>query len=98
VSVVSIEGGRGPRPVRRGANIGFEVGLVLAGCCSTAAADTTCGTEACVTWSDARFGAAIGALIPGRRTLLYAAPASSWLALAPIAGHGRRGAAVRVAF
>jgi hypothetical protein len=71
---------------------------VLAGCCSTAAADTTCGTEACVTWSDARFGAAIGALIPGRRTLLYAAPASSWLALAPIAGHGRRGAAVRVAF
>jgi len=31
-------------------------------------------------------------------TLLYAAPASSSVALAPLAGHGRRGAAVRMAF
>ena len=75
-----------------------------------AAADTTCAPEECVTWSDALFGAfffpavgtgigaTIGALIPGKRALLYAAPASSSVAFAPIAGHGRRGAELRVAF
>lgn len=48
----------------------------------------------------AGIGAGIGALIPGKRTLLYAAPVSNWasLGLAPDAGRGRRGVAVRVAF
>jgi hypothetical protein len=109
-AIASIEGRRSSRPIRRGANIGNKVGLLLAGLYSAAAADTTCAPEECVTWSDALFGAfffpavgtgigaTIGALIPGKRALLYAAPASSAAAFAPIAGHGRRGAAVRVAF
>jgi hypothetical protein len=114
-SVVSIEGGRMPRPVKRGARIGFRVGMFLSACSWAAAAEyaadpASCAPDECVRWSDALFGtlffpavgagigAGIGALIPGKRTLLYAAPGSSPVALAPIAGHGRRGVAVRVAF
>ena len=46
----------------------------------------------------AAIGAAVGALVPGKPTLFYSSAGSAGVALAPIAGHGRRGAAVRVAF
>jgi len=114
-AVVSIEGGRMPRPIKRGAGIGFRVGMLLSACYWAAAAEyaadpASCTPDECVRWSDALFGtlffpaagagvgAAVGALIPGKRTLLYAPWASSPVALAPISGHGRRGAEVRVAF
>jgi hypothetical protein len=110
LEVVSIEGDRGPRPFRRGARVGIKVGLFLAGLYSAAAADTDCLPEECVNWSDALagafilpamgagVGAAIGVLIPGKRTLLYSAGAPGPLTVVPIASRGRRGGAVRVAF
>jgi hypothetical protein len=110
LEVESIEGDRGPRPFRRGARIGIEVGLLLAGLYSAAAVDADCLREECVSWSDALagafilpamgagIGAALGALIPGKRTLLYSAGAPRSLTVLPVASRGRRGAAVRVAF
>lgn len=110
LEVASIEGERRPRPFRRGARIGIEVRLVLAGLYSAAAADTDCAPDECVSGSDALTGAfifpamgagiraGIGAIIPGKRPLLNRAGAPGSLTVAPITGQGRRGAAVRVAF
>ena len=66
--------------------------------------------EDCITGSDvlyaafalpalgAAVGAGLGALAPGQRTLVYKAGADAALGIAPIAGKGRRGIALRVAF
>ena len=68
--------------------------------------------ESCVTGSDvlaaaialpalgAAIGAGLGALMPGTRTrtLVYQAGADVRLGFAPVAGKGRRGAALRVTF
>jgi hypothetical protein len=43
-------------------------------------------------------GAGMGALIPGKRRLIYSAGAPGAPAIAPIAGKVRRGAAVHVGF
>jgi hypothetical protein len=96
-SIVSIEGRRGPRRVWDGAEAGFSIGAFFVGLALAANGEVSPDLLVLPVFC-AGIGAGIGAVIPGKRTLLYAVPTSSSVALAPIAGHGRRGAAVRVAF
>ena len=114
VAVDTIETGRRGRRVKAGAGAGFTVGVVLglAGVVGWAwqPHDGPCTSDDCLTGSDALFGmiffpaagaaigAAAGLLFPGERRVLYARAAPHPVALAPMAGRGRRGLQLRVAF
>jgi len=111
--VVAIEG-RNRRSVMRDAGTGAGVGLGLALVLLIAAGpqDSPCstpeecnsrgtgvyGTALALPVVGAGIGAAVGALVPGKPTLFYSSEGSARVSLAPIAGHGRRGAVLRVAF
>ena len=111
--VVAIEG-QNRRSVMRDAGTGAGVGLGLALLLLIAAGpqDSPCstpeecnsrgtgvyGTALALPVVGAGIGAAVGALVPGRRTLFYSSEGPARVFLEPIAGHGRRGALVRVAF
>ena len=111
--VVTIEG-QNRRSVKRAAGRGAGAGLMLAlllvigagpqdSACSTpeecnSRGTGVYGTALALPVVGAGIGAAVGALIPDKPTLYYSRGGSAGVALAPIAGHGRRGAAVRVAF
>jgi hypothetical protein len=112
-TIATIEG-QNRRSVMRAAGRGAGAGLMLALLLLIAAGpqDSLCstpeecnsrgkdvyGTALALPVVGAGIGAAVGALIPGKPTLFYSRPGPAGVALAPIAGHGRRGAAVRVAF
>lgn len=111
--VVAIEG-QSRRSVMRDAGTGAGVGLGLALMLLIAAGpqDSPCstpeecnsrgtgvyGTALALPVVGAGIGAAVGALVPDKPTLFYSNDGPARVSLAPIAGHGRRGAAVRVAF
>lgn len=113
-AVVSLEGSRGSRPVKRGARIGATIGIWMALLAAYAAFEQSvspepCVPDECVTWSDAGamalllpamgagIGAAVGLMVPGKRTLIYHAGPPAALPGGP-AAVARRGAAVRVSF
>jgi hypothetical protein len=110
--VASIEERRGRRRVREGAAGGAGLGVLFAvvfagGAMSTEFCDCDNGTArenallgALVAPAiGAGIGAGIGLMVPGRRALVYSRPGGpAGVSLAPIAGRGRRGIAVRVAF
>ena len=110
--VASIEERRGRRRVREGFAGGATVGIFLAvtmagGAMSTEFCDCDNGTArenallgALVAPAiGAGIGAGIGLMVPGRRAVVYReAVGPAGVSLAPIAGRGRRGIAVRVAF
>jgi len=112
VDVASIEERRGRSPVGKGAAGGAAIGIMLAvvmagSAMSTEYCDCDSGTArenallgALVAPAiGAGIGAGIGLVVPGRRALIYSQPAGlAGVSLAPIAGRGRRGVAVRVAF
>jgi len=111
--VVAIEGPNG-RSVMRDAGTGAGVGLGLAlmlligagpqdSACSTPEECNSRGkgvylTALALPAVGAGIGALVGALVPAKPTLFYSRPGSAGVALAPIAGRGRRGVTVRVAF
>jgi hypothetical protein len=96
-AVASIDGRRGSRPIWKGAEAGAAVGISL--WALGLALNGEVSTEALtLPVFGAAIGAAIGAFIPGKRALLYAAGPDIALGVVPTAGQGRRGAAVRVAF
>ena len=111
--VVAIEG-QNRRSVMRDAGTGAGVGLGLALLLLIAAGpqDSPCstpeecnsrgtgvyGTALALPVVGAGIGAAVGALVPGKPTLFYSSEGPARVFLEPIAGHGRRGALVRVAF
>jgi len=113
-AVVSLEGSRGGRPVRRGARIGATIGIWMAAIAAYAALEQSvssepCAPDECVTWSDAgamalvlpAMGAGIGAgvgLMVPGKRTLIY---SAGAPAAPAGGHAtamRRVAAVRVTF
>ena len=110
--VTSIEERRERRPVGKGAAVGATVGILFAvmfagSAMSTEFCDCDNGTArenallgALVAPAvGAGIGAGIGLMVPGRRAVLYRQPAGpAGVSLAPIAGRGRRGVAVRVVF
>jgi small nuclear ribonucleoprotein (snRNP)-like protein len=110
--VASIEDRRGRRRVREGLAVGATVGIFLAvtmagGAMSTEFCDCDNGTAAenallgalVAPAIGAGIGAGIGLMVPGRRAVIYRQPVGpAGVSLAPIAGRGRRGVAVRVAF
>jgi hypothetical protein len=114
MTVESIETGRRGRRVKAGAGAGFTIGVVLglAGVVGWAwqPHDGPCTSDDCLTASDALFGmlffpaagaaigAGVGLFVPGERRVLYARGAPYPVAIAPIAGQGRRGLQLRVAF
>jgi len=111
--VVAIEGPNG-RSVMRDAGTGAGVGLGLALMLLIGAGpqDSACstpeecnnrgkgvyGTALALPAVGAGIGALVGALVPGKPTVFYSRYGSAGVALAPIAGRGRRGVAMRVAF
>ncbi len=111
--VVAVEG-RNRRSVRRDAGTGAGVGLGLAlmliigagpqdSACSTpeecdSRGKAVYGTALALPAVGAGIGALVGALVPGKPTVFYSRPGSTGVALAPIAGRGRRGVAMRVVF
>jgi hypothetical protein len=72
--------------------------------------DGPCTSDDCLTGSDALFavlffpaagtavGAGVGLMVPGGRRVLYTRSGYGAVTIAPLAGHGRRGAELRVAF
>jgi hypothetical protein len=110
--VASIEDRRGRRRVGKGAAVGATVGIFFAvmmagSAMSTEFCDCDNGTAAenallgalVAPAIGAGVGAGIGLMVPGRRAVLYRQPVGSpGVSLAPIAGRGRRGVAVRVVF
>ena len=111
--VVAIEGRNGRSVMRdagTGAGVGLGLGLFLliaAGpqdsACSTPDECKNRGTDVYLTAlalpvAGAAIGALFGALVPGKPTLFYSRPGFAAVSLAPVAGHGRRGAAMRVVF
>jgi hypothetical protein len=109
--VESIFGERGRPPVWKSAKIGFWSGVVLAALAALGSAiEEDCAPDECMTGRDvaiafaalpatgAGIGAGVGLLLPGRRTLIYRAGPPASISLAPVAGRGQRGLAVRIAF
>lgn len=113
-AVVSLEGSRGGRPIRRGARIGATVGIWIAVIAAYAAFEQSvssepCVPDECITWGDAgamalvlpAMGAGIGA---GVGLVIPGKRTLIYSASAPAALAGgpaavaRRGAAVRVSF
>ena len=113
-AVVSLEGSRGSRPVKRGARIGAMIGIWMAVIAAYAAFEQSvssepCAPDECVTWSDAgamalvlpAMGAGIGA---GVGLMVPGKRTLIYSAGAPAAAAGghaaamRRVAAVRVTF
>jgi hypothetical protein len=103
--VKSIYGEPGRRPVWKGAKIGLRSGVVLAAAIALdAAADKDCTPDECMTGRDVLIAFAAlpamgaGLMIPGTRPVIYQAERRGSISLAPVAGRGQRGLAVRVAF
>jgi hypothetical protein len=109
--VQSIYGEPRRRPVRKSAKIGFWSGVVLAALAALGSAtDEDCAPDECMTGRDvliafaalpamgAGIGSGVGLLLPGKRTLIYQAGPPASFSLAPVAGRGQRGLAVRIAF
>jgi hypothetical protein len=113
-AVVSLEGSRGGRPVKRGARMGATIGIWMAAIAAYAALEQSvssepCAPDECVTWSDAgamalvlpAMGAGIGA---GVGLMVPGKRTLIYSAGAPVAPAGgyatamRRVAAVRVTF
>lgn len=114
VDVETIEGDRAGRQVKRSVVQGLKFGGVLAGLVAFTwlfqPHDGPCTSDECLSGSDALslmvffpaagavIGATAGLLRPGERRVLYARAAPYPVAIAPIAGQGRRGVQLRVAF
>jgi hypothetical protein len=114
MTVESIEGGRAGRRVKNFAARGFKAGAALSALLAVSwlfqPHDGPCTSDDYLTANDALFGmlfcpaagtaigAGVGLLVPGGRRVLYARGAPYPVAIAPIAGRGRRGLQLRVAF
>lgn len=114
VAVDTIESRRAGRRVKNFAGRGLRVGAALGGILAFGwlmqPHDGPCTSDDCLTGQDALFGmvffpaagtaigAGVGLLIPGERRVLYARGAPASVAIAPIAGQGRRGAQLRMVF
>ena len=114
VDVETIEGDRVGRSVKQRAILGLKAGAGLSAVIGIAwlfqPHDAPCTSDDCLKGSDAltamlvcpaalaAAGAAVGLLFPGERRVLYARGAPYPVAIAPIAGQGRRGLQLRVAF
>jgi hypothetical protein len=110
-AVASIEESRGGRSLGRGVRVGAAVGAALAVMMAGSAMSTEfcdCDRDEALGYAllgalaapaiGAGIGAGVGRMVPARRTLFYRAGADVALGVSPIAGRGRRGASVRVAF
>lgn len=114
VDVETIEGDRAGRQVKQSVVQGLKIGGALAGVFAFTwlmqPHDGPCTSDDCLTGSDTlsamafvtaagpAIGATVGLLARGERRVLYARGERGLVAIAPIAGHGRRGARLRVAF
>ena len=112
--VETIKGDRAGRSVKQRAILGLKAGAGLSAVIGIAwlfqPHDAPCTSDDCLKGSDvasamlfcpaafAAAGAGVGLLVPGERRLLYARGDRGSVALAPLAGHGRRGIQLRVAF
>lgn len=114
VDVETIQGDRVGRSVKQRAILGLKAGAGLSAIIGIAwlfqPHDTPCTSDDCLKGSDAlsamlfcpaafaAAGAAVGLLFPGERRVLYARGEHGSVTIAPLAGPGRRGLQLRVAF